>query len=992
MSRPEQGRRSARPVSEKVGEYAGELRRTTGAEVRTDEVTLALYSTDASLYQVRPLCVVLPRTREEVQAATAAALRFGLPLLPRVSGTSLAGQAVNEAVVLDFSRHLDRIVEIEPDGRFARVEPGVVLDDLNAVLRPKGLQFGPDPASSDRASLGGIIGNNASGAHSLEYGLAIDHLLGVEVLLGDGSLARFGPMADGEADAANAGTGFAGRVTAGLRDLARAHADTIRAATPRHWRRCGGYALDRFVDGVPLHLPQDPRFNPARIFCGAEGTLGILTEITVGLVERKPFRALAVLSFDRLRAALDEVPAILETGPSSVELLDHTSLELCRQAPEYARLLDGLIPGRPFCLLAVEYEGRERGEPAAGMDRLAARLGRFGAPPITRLETAAAQARLWQIRKAGLGLMMSTRALRKPVPFLEDAAVPVNRLGEYIDAVESFCREIGVPITYYAHASAGCLHVRPLLNLRDPEDRARIPVIQEHAVGLLRRLGGSQSSEHGDGRSRSWLNERMFGADYCDLLRRVKRLCDPAGLFNPGMIVDAPPPLENLRPAPALAPAEGDRLDFSADGGFQAALEQCNGAAVCRRRGPGVMCPSFRVTRDEEHSPRGRANALRAVLQGGLTGEELTGDRLAEVMDLCVECKACKSECPSAVDVAKIKIEWLARRNEARGVPLRSRLFADAWKAARFASGRWAPWINAALRPAPVRRAIAAATGLTPHRPLPAFARDPFWAWARRRGEPAAGGDEVALFEDEFNAGFEPDVLRAAVECLEAAGCRVRFCGVRSSGRAALSKGLLGQARAEARDTLGRLHPFALRGVPIVGLEPSAILSVRDDYPSLLPGDPRVAECAAACLLFEEFLAGRAAAGKGAGLRPGAPKILLQGHCHQRALCGTGSALALLRGIPGCEVAELETTCCGMAGSFGFEREHFEVSMAIGELALFPAVRAAAPDTVLAAAGFSCRQQIAQGTGRIARHPAQILRDHLMAGAGPGGAGQGRGT
>lgn len=981
-------RRTISPGSEKVGDYVAELRRATGAEVRADEVTLALYSTDASLYQVRPLCVVIPRTREDAQAATAAAIRFGLPLLPRVSGTSLAGQAVNEAVVLDFSRHLDRIVEIEPDGRFARVEPGVILDDLNAALRPHGLQFGPDPASSDRASLGGIIGNNASGAHSLEYGLAMDHLLGVEALLGDGSCVRWGAMEAEAVGSVSAAAGFAGRALAGLRDLAREHADTIRAATPRHWRRCGGYALDRFVDGVSLHVPQDPRFNPARIFCGAEGTLGILTEITVGLVERKPFRALAVLPFDRLRAALDEVPAILETGPSSVELLDHTSLELCRQAPEYTRLLDGLLPGRPFCLLAVEYEGRERGEPAAGMDRLVARLGRFGAPPITRLETASAQARLWQIRKAGLGLMMSTRALRKPVPFLEDAAVPVNRLGEYIDAVETFCRDLGVPITYYAHASAGCLHVRPMLNLRDPEDRARIPEIQKHAVGLLRRLGGSQSSEHGDGRSRSWLNERMFGPEYYGLLRQVKRLFDPAGLFNPGMIVDSPAPLENLRPTTVLAPAVGDRLDFSADGGFQAAVEQCNGAAVCRRRGPGVMCPSFRVTRDEEHSPRGRANALRAVLQGWLPGESLTGSRIEAVMDLCVECKACKSECPSAVDVAKLKIEWLARRNEARGVPLRSRLFADSWKVARFVSGRWAPWINAVLRPVPVRHVLAAVTGLTPHRSLPAFARDPFWSWSRRRGESPGAGDEVALFEDEFNAGFDPDVLRAAVECLEASGCRVRFCGVRSSGRAALSKGLLGQARVEARDTLARLHPFARRGVPIVGLEPSAILSVRDDYPSLLPGDPRIAECASACLLFEDFLAARAVGGAGPALRPGARKVLLQGHCHQRALCGTAFALTVLRGIPDCDVAELDTTCCGMAGSFGFEREHYEVSMAIGELALFPAVRAAEPDTVIAAAGFSCRQQIAQGTGRSARHPAQILRDHLTTNAGPGGTGR----
>jgi FAD/FMN-containing dehydrogenase/Fe-S oxidoreductase len=969
-------------MPERLREYFDAVR---GLEVRTDPVSLVLYSTDASLYQVQPLGVVIPRNREEVQLATAAAIRLGVPLLPRGGGTSLAGQTVNEAVVVDFSRYLDRILQVEPEGRFARVEPGVVLDDLNAVLRPLGLQFGPDPASSDRASMGGIIGNNSSGAHSLLHGMAIDHLLETECLLGDGSCARFGPMEAGARDAAISASGFAGRVTAGVRDLARDHAATIRAATPRHWRRCGGYALDRFVEGVSFREPPDPRFNPALIFCGAEGTLGILTEMTVRLVELRPHRALAVLAFDRLRAALDEVAAILETGPSSVELLDHTSLELCRQAPEYARLLEGLVPGRPFCLLAVEYEGREPGEPAAGIDRLQARLGRVGAPPLTRLESPAAQARLWRIRKAGLGLMMSTRTLRKPVPFLEDAAVPVDRLGAYIDAVESFCLETGVPITYYAHASAGCLHVRPMLNLRDPEDRARIPKIQEHAVALLREMGGSQSSEHGDGRSRSWLNERMFGSDYYDLLRRVKRLCDPAGLFNPGILVDASSPLENLRASGALAPTAPDRLDFSADGGFQAAVEQCNGAAVCRRRGTGVMCPSFMVTRDEEHSPRGRANALRAVLQGRLPAEDLTGPRLAQVMDLCVECKACKSECPSAVDVAKIKIEWLARRNEAMGVPFRARLFANAWKLARIVSGPCAPGVNAALRIAPVRRLLSAVTGITPHRPWPVFAREPFSTWARNRAAASPeGGTEVALFEDEFNAAFDPDVLRAAVEVLEAAGCRVRYCGVRSSGRAALSKGLLDQARAEARDTLRRMTPFAVRGIPVVGLEPSVILSIRDEYAALLPGDPSVAVCAAACRLFEEVIADLAAAHPMPALRPGLKRILLQGHCHQKSLCGTAPVLALLRAVPGSAVEELDTTCCGMAGSFGFEAEHYRFSMAIGELKLFPAIRSAAPETGLAASGFSCRQQIFHGTGRRALHPAQIVRDHLPEDAGRG--------
>jgi len=520
--------------------------------------------------------------------------------------------------------------------------------------------------------------------------------------------------------------------------------------------------------------------------------------------------------------------------------------------------------------------------------------------------------------------------------------------------------------------------VRPMLNLRDPVDRARIPRIQEHAVSLLRGFGGSQSSEHGDGRSRSWLNERMFGPAYYEVLREVKRLFDPAGLFNPGILVDAQPSTEHLRVDSVLLPAQPDHLDFTAEGGFAAAVEQCNGAAACRKRGTGVMCPSFMVTRDEEHSTRGRANALRAALQGRLPAGELTGPRIAQVMDLCLECKACKAECPSAVDLAKIKIEWLSRWNEVHGIPLRSRVFADAWKVARLVSGPLAPLVNSALRSGGVRRMLEKVAGLSAQRPLPAFERQSFFAWVRRRTAAASGGiADVALFDDEFNAGYEPDVLRAAVEVLEASGCTVHICGIHSSGRAALSKGMLRQARAEAGDTLKRLLPFAERGVPILGLEPSALLSVRDEYAALLPGDPRVAVCAAACQLFEEFYAGIAGSSRAPAWVPGPLQILLQGHCHQKSMCGTASVLAVLRAVPGSTVEELDTTCCGMAGSFGFEAEHYAVSMAIGEIRLFPAIRAASAETLVAASGFSCRQQILHGTGRRARHPAQILRDRL---------------
>lgn len=1048
-------------LDEKLRAFGVDCRRRVAGELRDDLYSRVLYSTDASLYQLMPHAVLIPRVAEDVIAAMALAAEYGLPVLPRAAGTSLAGQAVNEALVIDFSRHLDAVVAIDPEARRATVQPGVVLDHLNAALRPHGLRFGPDPASSDRSTLGGAVANNATGSHSLRYGMTADHVIGMTVVMADGRVATLGEEAPEEVggweieelqirDAPPAPVSPApplpfspappgGRPAMvipeieAIRRLASdpTNARVIRENTPHYWRRCGGYNLYRLLPDAP--------FNPARLVCGSEGTLAVMTEITVGLVPRPPHAALALLHFDDLYAALSAVPALLEMAPSAVELLDNLSLALCREVPEYARLLASVVEGRPYCLLVVEFEAESEAAARAGIDRLAGRVRReaLGVTGLTTALTPAAQSAVWAVRKAGLGLLMSLRGDMKPVPFIEDAAVPVAELPAYVRRIEEYCAGLGAPITYYAHAGAGCLHIRPLINRRSARAIANMPDIARFAAGLVKGYGGALSSEHGDGRSRSWLNEAFYGPALYDLFRQVKRIFDPHNRLNPGIIVDAGPMTDHLRPV--AVDREAARLSFVdyeqsgaqggngegekggggmgmdsqslisntplseatgreiSPGGFARAVEMCNGAGVCRRLGRGTMCPSFMVTREEEHSTRGRANALRAAMAGVLPPEALTSPRMYAVMDLCISCKACKAECPSAVDMARLKTEFLARYYEVHGVPRRARFFGHSAALLRLGSGPPAPLAGAALRSAAGRRLAARLLGLAPERPLPVPARRSFAAWWRERetgsagvlsglpGSPAprppfspAPPDEVALVIDPFTNYVHPQVGIAAVELLAALDVRVVAAPVINDGRAFLSKGLVREARRAAGRAVAALAPLAERGLPLVGLEPSSLLTLRDEALYLLPDDPRVRAVAERALTFEEFVAGLAAE---RDLRDRftreCRRVLLHGHCHQKALVGTGPARAALSLPAGYEVEEVDSGCCGMAGSFGYEVEHYALSMQMAERRLLPAVRSAAPATIIAAAGVSCREQIAHGSGRLALHPAEVLRDAL---------------
>lgn len=970
-------------------DFFNDLQKYIQGDLRTDIYNRMLYSTDASLYQVMPYGVLIPKTIDDVQVTLELAHKYRIPILPRTSGSSLNGQAINEALVIDMTRHLDRVIEINPEERWVRVQPGMVLDELNLYLKQFGLQFGPDPASSNRAALGGVIGNNATGSHSILYGMAADHVLASRVILSDGSLVDLGPLEPAELGHHQQRAGLEGEIYRRISNITQTQADVIRSGTPRHWRRCGGYNLDRFVSGTTFFYPQDPRFNLARLICGSEGTLAVMSDITLNLVPRPVRTALGIVHFDNLYEALAAVPIILEVEPSAVELLENLALTMCQEVPQYARLLSTFVEGMPNCLLVTEFYGQTEAELEARVAQLATHLqNRQVRCTVVPAIDPQLQNNVWTVRKGGVGLLMSVKGDYKPVPFIEDAAVPVEHLAEYVTKVEQFCLDLGTKVAYYAHASAGCLHFRPLINTKLAGDVAKMPQISNFAVELLTEYGGTFSSEHGDGRSRSWFNEKVFGPELYGLFKEVKKAFDPYNLLNPGNIVDAPPMTDHLRFGPEyrVIPVK-THLDFSSDLGFDRAVEMCNGAGVCRKRTTGGMCPSFMVTREEEHSTRGRANALRAALSGLLPPEELTSERMFEVMDLCIECKACKAECPSSVDMTKLKFEFLAHYYEKHPVPLRTQLFGDIAFWTHLASGLTAPLANAVIKNGLVRWGLDRFLGISRQRQLPEFAVEPFTRWYRQRQKQAersqngrASGDRprVVLFNDTWNTYNYPQVSIAATEVLEAAGFEVVLPGHKCCGRPMMSKGLFHQARRAARETLDRLAPLAEQGLPIIGLEPSCLLSMRDEYFSLLPGDARVKLVADQCVMFEEFIARLAQEGRlNLTFTDEAREVLLHGHCHQKALVGTKPSHNTL-GLPAhYHVTEVDSGCCGMAGSFGYEAEHYELSVAMGERRLFPAVRSVPEEGIVVAAGASCRQQIKHGTGRQVLHPAEVLRAAL---------------
>jgi FAD/FMN-containing dehydrogenase/Fe-S oxidoreductase len=971
-------------------DFIAELEKAIQGELRLDLVTRLLYSTDASIYQIEPLGVVFPRHEEDLEAVVRTAVKYQVPLLPRGGGSSLAGQAVGKALILDTSRYLTKTLDINPQERTAVVESGVVLSNLNRALKVHGLCFGPDPASAERATMGGSIANNATGAHSIQYGMAADHLLAAKVILADGRAVWFQPLpledvlrrtqAQREGGIESALYRFALQV----REQA---GDQIMRGWPEVWRRSAGYNLNYLLPWSPTKPPaweswqdQNPLPYPplqkgdihlAPLFAGSEGTLGVLAQIKLNLVPLPRARVLALLAYDSIAEACERTIELLDFHPTAVELIPGDLISLSRSVPAYARQF-GFLSGVAPALLVVEFSGESMNEALSRAKRLGS-----GAILIESLEQ---QKQVWDVRKVGLGILDSRPGDLRPVSFIEDLSVPLAHLGEFVREMERIMERHGTRAFYYAHASAGCLHIRPLLNLKGKEGVENLRSIAQEAVALVLSLGGAADGEHGDGLARSEWLEKTFGREIYGLFQNLKTTADPYNIFNPGKIVNPQPMDENLRYGPSYQPHAWEGVfDLSTQGGLTAKIELCNGAGVCRKD-DGVMCPSFQVSREEMHSTRGRANLLRALLSGKFPIQKMGQEAVREALDLCLACKGCKAECPSSVDMAQLKYEFTHEYYRTHRRKWRDYLFGWIGTAAPWGSLA-APLVNRLLEMEIVRRCGEKVGGLSDRRRFPKFAV--FWKlnrFPRLRGKP-----DVFLLSDAFSHYFEPGIEKAAWQVFNHAGFNVYVLPGLGAGRTLISKGFLTEAKQQAKKliaTLVDLDPYGC--VPVVGIEPSEIYTLRDEFLDFFPQDEYVAKLAKRSWMVEEYLLRLIEQGRWI-LNPPMPpssmgKVILHGHCYQKAqppaedglAVGAAASVALLRRI-GYEVEEIDSGCCGMAGAFGYEAEHYAFSMQVGELRLFPAIRRTNEKTLVAAAGTSCRAQIHDGSGREALHPVELV-------------------
>jgi FAD/FMN-containing dehydrogenase/Fe-S oxidoreductase len=974
----------------------------TEGEVLFDDGSRGRYATDASIYQVMPVGVFIPRTARDVALAIDIARDLKVPVLPRGAGTSQCGQTVGAALVIDNSKYRRAILDVDVENRTARVEPGLVLDHLNAALRRHGLWHPVDVSTSAQATLGGMAGNNSCGSRSIAYGNMVHNVLGVTAWLSDGAEAVFGPV--------QGLSGRAAKIAAFVRDLAVRNCDEIAANWPKVLRRVAGYNLDIFDNQNERPYTSDGSVNLAHLLVGSEGTLAFTKDITLKLVPLPRNKVLGVVNFVSFHAAMDAAQHIVRLGPSAVELVDRIMIDLALSNPAFGSTMETALIGRPDAILLVEFGGEDLPGVLQKLKDLAALMGELGLPgSVVEMVADVPQKDLWEVRKAGLNIMMSLKGDGKPISFIEDCAVPLQHLAEYTAALTDVFARHGTHGTWYAHASVGTLHVRPILDMRR-DGAAKMRSIAEEASALVRKFKGAFSGEHGDGLCRGEWVAWQFGPKLNDALRAIKQEMDPIGLFSPGRIIGPPrmddsrlfrfPPQDGARPytvGPLKTVLDWSQWDVQNDPvteqtsppgsggdparGFAKAAEMCNNNGHCRKFDAGTMCPSYRVTRDEKHVTRGRANMLRLALSGQLGPDALTSRAMHDTLDLCVSCKGCKRECPTGVDMAKMKVEFLAHYKAKHGFTLKDRLIAHLPDYAD-AISRVAGLANLRDRVPGLAWVSEKIMGFSARRPLPRWRGDTFWAGHdstlfSSRGETiAAAPRAAALFVDTFNATFESENAHAAARVLKKAGytvCLVRKGeGPHCCGRTFLAAGMVDQARAKLAALLDDVLPLARAGVAIVGLEPSCLLTLRDE--ALAMGFGEMAKTVSSqALLLEEFLAREAKAGRFTlAFKPAPAPILLHGHCHQKAFGAVAPILDVLRLIPGATPELIDSSCCGMAGSFGYDAAHYDVSMQMAELSLLPAVRKN-PDAVIVADGTSCRHQIAHGAGRTARHVAVLL-------------------
>ena len=975
-------------------DLAEQFRKEVEGEVRFDQYSKVLYSTDASVWEMEPIGVVIPRDAADVAAIGRIAARNKVPILPRGGGTSLSGQTIGHAVQIDFAKYMRNILECNLEEQWVRVQPGVVQDQLNNYLRPMGFGFGPDTSSSSRATIGGMIGNNSAGSHSIIHGKTIDHVLELKVVLSDGSEAVLNPAADAsEIETRSRADNLEGRLYRDLLKLGEGYHDEILARFPKLMRRVSGYNLDELVrngDGSfgAGYSSQPGPLNLARMIVGSEGTLAAVSEAKVRIVPQPKKKGILIVQFRSLAESVDPSQEIVTRGPAAVELMDDFILGRARRQPEFARRLDFVDPDAKVMMI-VEFYGDTEADVKAKIDELHGYLQRngigFGYVPMT---DPVQQQNIWKVRKESLGLLMSVVGDKKPIAFVEDPGVPVEKMARFVKEFQKILSDHDAHGGYYGHASVGCLHVRPAIDMKQASEINKVREMGEEVCQLVMECGGSMSGEHGDGIARGKFNKVLFGPDIYQAFLEAKRIFDPHNIMNPGKVVNAPEVTENLRWGADYQTIQiNTHLDFSREGGFARAVEMCNGMGVCRKRDIGTMCPSYHATLDEEHSTRGRANALRAALSGTLPPEELTSKRMYDVLDLCLECKGCKRECPSNVDLAKIKYEFLAHYYEEHGTPLRARMFAGIEALNKWGS-RFAPIANAVMSSGPAKWLLDRFVGIDSRRQMPPFASESFETWFGRRPRVIVNGrPKVVLFHDCFLNYNYPQVGHAATELLEAAGFEVVLANKKCCGRPMISKGLIDDAKEVARHNVRELGPYVKQGIPVLGCEPSCLLTLRDDYLDLVEGagvaGSAVQGVASNSWMVDEFLVQLKQQGKlNLDFSETRKEVLFHGHCHQKAHIGSAPSLEALRLVPGLSVSEVNSGCCGMAGSFGFEKEHYELSKKIGGQRLFPAVEEVANETEIAVTGVSCRQQISHFTDRTPRHVVEILRDAVLESSG----------
>ncbi|MBR0833244.1 FAD-binding protein [Bradyrhizobium manausense] len=971
------------PESVQTDRLAARLAREVSGDVLFDRFSRGRYATDASFYQIVPSGVVVPKTMDEALRALAIARDEGVKVTPRGGGTSQCGQTVNDGLVVDLSKHLNRILSLDVAGRTCVVEPGIVLDDLNRQLKKHGLWFPVDVSTASRATIGGMAGNNSCGGRSLRYGTMRDNTLSMEASLADGTLSRFGEVSRDLSDSDAGETMRA--LFRDMLDLGAREADEIAARFPKVQRRVGGYNLDALT-------PRNARNNIAHLLVGSEGTLAFTTKVELKLWPVIRNKALGVCHFGSFYEAMDAAQHLVKLKPIAVELVDRTMLALGRDIAMFRPIISAAIKGDPDAVLVVEFAEEDQADNLARLKQLGELMGDLGFAwtndtrkwgGVVEITEPALQSGIADFRAAGLNVMMSMKQEGKPVSFVEDCAVPLPHLADYTARLNEVFAKHGTSGTMYAHASEGCLHVRPVLNLKLEKDVKAMRAIAEEAFALVREYKGSHSGEHGDGLVRSEFHETMFGERLVADFREVKHRFDPDGVLNPGKIVDAPRmddrSLFRFKPDYRVKELK-TKLDWSAypgaGGGFQGAVEMCNNNGACRKLEGGVMCPSYRATRNEKDVTRGRANTLRLAISGQLGPDALSSDEMMETLKLCVSCKACRHECPTGVDMAKMKIEVLAARAASLGLTLRDRLVGYLPRYASLAS-RFAPLANLRNRSPLLRKLFERFAGISARRALPAFRSDVFVPPAESVGPVA--GREVVLFADTFNRIYERENLEAALRVLTAGGYRVHLPKPASGsrplccGRTFLSAGLVDEARSELDRLVATFAPFAARGVHIIGLEPSCLLTLRDELASLRKDDDAKAVGAHA-LTFEEFLVREAEAGRlQLPLGTVADKAMVHGHCHQKSFGAFKPVEQVLRLVPGLEVETIESSCCGMAGAFGYGTETYDASIEMAELSLLPAVRRAGQTTLVVADGTSCRHQIHDGAQREALHVARVL-------------------